>query len=79
MTKEERLAELDDITRRANEILTKPHYYMHDGKPVTHPVTGEPVEDPWPVLNAIATLTRVCELRARILGLDSDGRGEITE
>jgi hypothetical protein len=81
MTAEERLAQLDDITRRAYEILDQTHHVMHNGKPVLHPDTGEPVGDPEPVLHAIDILIRVSELRAAILGYDAaSGTGkEITE
>lgn len=75
MTTAERLALLDQVTARAWDIIDQPHHVMHDGKPVLHPDTGQPLDDPWPTLHAIDTLIRASELRARILGLDR----EITE
>jgi hypothetical protein len=78
-TTEERLAMLDEITAKANDILDKAHHVMHEGKPVIHPETGEPIDDPWPVLNAIDVLIRASELREAIYALDAGKRSEITE
>jgi hypothetical protein len=71
------LEQLDELERRANEIIQAPHYHMHNGQPVPDPDTGQPLRDDQPVLTALDTLARVHDIRARILGLYAPQRHEL--
>jgi hypothetical protein len=77
--KAEQLAKLGEIERRARELIERPHYIMHEGKPVPDPVTGEPLRDDGPVLTGIDAALRVIELRAQLLGLDAPQRHHLVD
>lgn len=74
-----RLERLDDIERRAQELIDAPHYVMHDGKPVLDPKTGEPLRDEEPLLKGLDIAIRVSDLRARILGLYAPHRHHLVD
>jgi hypothetical protein len=63
------LEKLDELERRAHELIERPHYIMHEGKLVADPATGEPLRDEEPLLKGLDIAQRVLELRARLLSL----------
>jgi hypothetical protein len=73
------LEKLDEIERRARELIERPHYILHDGKPVLDPATGEPLRDDEPVLRGIDVGLGVLRLRAQILGLDAPQRHHLVD
>jgi hypothetical protein len=75
----EQLAKLAELERRAEELAERPHYHMHDGKPVLDPVTGEPLRDDEPVLRGLDVQLGALKLRAQILGLDAPQRHHLVD
>ncbi len=73
------LEKLEEIERRAWELIERPHYIIHDGKPVLDPVSGEPLRDDEPVLRGIDAGLGVARLRAQILGLDAPQRHHLVD
>ena len=67
----EQLAKLDQLERQAQELLDRPHYLTHDGKPVLDPATGEPLRDDEPTLRGLDVQLGIMKLRTQILGLDA--------
>jgi hypothetical protein len=78
-TLQEQLKRLDEIEQHARELMERPHYHMHDGKPVPDPVTGEPLVNPEPVLRAIGAGLGALRLRAQLLGLDAPVRHHLVD
>jgi hypothetical protein len=72
------LARLDQLWVEAYRVLRRQHPVISAGKVVVHPDTGQPLEDPAPVLSAIDTLLRIMERRARLLGLDAPTQKTLT-
>lgn len=82
------LEKLDRLERAALDVLTRPHVHVSggkivrdgyteigdDGKPVDMP--GDPLLDDGPVLQAIESLRRLSERRAKLLGIDAPTRIE---
>jgi hypothetical protein len=69
---------LDELTRVLHRVLLTKHYSVSaSGKVARHPVTGTPIEDDGPVIQAVNGLIRVSERRARLLGLDAPQRHEV--
>lgn len=56
------LGQLEEIERRAQELLDAPHYHMHDSKPVLDPATGEPLRDDGPLLRGMDAMLKATEL-----------------
>lgn len=77
--KREQLAKLADIERRAEELVERPHYHMHEGKPVLDPRTGEPLRDEAPALRGMDVQLGVLKLRAKILGYDAPQRHHLVD
>ncbi len=68
---------LDDLTRKAYEVLTADHIVTQHGK-IVRGEDGEPVQDHEPVLKAIDRLLRLSDARRRLLGLDVPVRADVT-
>src|SRR5690606_28078765 len=64
------LDRLDDLTARAYQVLTARHIVVQHGK-VVRDENGNPIPDYAPILQAIGTLVRLSERRAKLLGLDA--------
>jgi hypothetical protein len=73
------LDQLADLERRAQELIERPHYHMHDGKPVLDPGSGEPLRDDGPLLRGMDVMLGVLRLRASILGLDAPQRHHLVD
>jgi hypothetical protein len=67
---------LDALQMAAWAVIDRTHYAVSAGKVVM--LNGEPVRDDAPTLRAVDTIVRICERRARLCGLDSPQRHEIT-
>lgn len=68
---------LDDLTRKAYEILTADHIVIQHGK-IVRDEDGNPVRDHDPVLKAIDRILRVSAERRKLLGLDVPVRADVT-
>lgn len=75
----EQLGKLAELERRAEELAGRPHYHLHDGKPVLDPVSGEPLRDDAPTLRGLDVQLGVLRLRAQILGLDAPQRHHLVD
>ena len=72
-------ARLDDIMRMALKIAITEHPYVSaTGRIAEHPVTGEPLLDPGPNLQALNTLVKVSESRRKLLGVDAPSKHTFT-
>lgn len=65
--------QLDEMQHAAIEVLERRHYTISNGAPVYIGTTEDepPLEDDGPVLQAIATILKVQERRAKLWGLDA--------
>lgn len=73
------LARLDLATRRVLEVLYRNHLHVAaSGRVAVHPATGEMLTDDGPLLAAVDRLVKLEERRARLLGLDSPARVDMT-
>lgn len=63
------LCRLDDLLVEATAVLGRPHFHVQGGEVVMH--DGVPLPDDGPTLAAIATVLRVQQRRAALLGLDA--------
>lgn len=78
------LEKLDRLERAALAVLNRPHVHVSGGKVVRdtelddegNEVAGQPLLDDGPSLQAIETLRRLAERRARLLGIDAPTRVE---
>ena len=68
---------LDELTRKAYEVLTTEHIVIQHGK-IVRDEDGNPVKDHDPVLKAIDRLLRVSAERRKLLGLDVPVRADVT-
>lgn len=71
------LDRLDEYMRHALRVLATPHLVVSQGVVAEHPVTGEPLADDQPVLQALDRLLKISERRARLLGLDAPARSRV--
>lgn len=71
------LERLDRLARAAEQVL-EAHHVRVSGGGIVQGMDGHPVEDSGPVLAAIDRLLKIQERRARLLGLDSPVKQEIT-
>ncbi len=67
---------LDDLLEKTHAILTAQHLKFHEGVALTH--DGKIVTDNGPVLAAVATILRIEERRAKLLGTDSPVKTEVS-
>lgn len=65
----EQAERLDEMLRRACEVLERQHITVSNGKVIYH--GEEPLEDDAPVLLAIKTILQIEERRAKLFGLDT--------
>jgi hypothetical protein len=65
----EQAERLDDMLRRAYEVLERKHITVSNGKVIYH--EDQPLEDDAPTLMAIKTVLAIEEQRARLLGLNT--------
>jgi hypothetical protein len=71
-------ARLDYLTRVFDHVVNTEHYASSaSGNVVLHPVTGEPLIDDGPVVQAGLALLRVSESRRKLLGLDAPKQVEV--
>jgi hypothetical protein len=75
---EEDLADLDDLEAAAWEVLEREHIVVREKGAIIDPRTGTPMLDDSPVLQALASILRVKERRARQIGYDAPARAEVT-
>jgi len=69
---------LDAMERVAWKVLGKPHYAVSaTGNVARHPDTKEVLIDDGPTLQAISSLLRIQERRAKLLGLDQPTRSAV--
>lgn len=66
---------LDNLLEKANAVLEAQHLKFHEGVALTH--NGEVVTDNAPVLAACATILKIEERRAKLLGTDSPVKAEV--
>lgn len=71
------VAKIDFLERKAIEILEKRHVFVSQGGKVVYD-GDEKLEDDGPTLQAINTLAKLGERRARLLGLNAPTRTELT-
>lgn len=70
-------AKLDYLEAKAHEIMTKHHAYVTpSGKVAT--LDGEILTDDGPALQAMNTLLKIADRRAKLLGLNAPTRTELT-
>jgi DNA-binding Lrp family transcriptional regulator len=69
---------LDKLYRKAEEVASKTHYVTAHGKVVAHPETGQPLEDPMPVLAAYKEMRSIAESYRKLEGLDQPTKVEQT-
>jgi hypothetical protein len=74
--------ELEAVRRRAWEVANEEHLRVGaSGNVSLHPVTGEPLHDATPALQALGILLRTQDRRTKLLGLDAiqkfEWRGEV--
>jgi len=74
----EDLADLDALEAMANEVLEREHIVVREKGAIVDPRTGKPLLDDAPVLQAIATILRIKERRAKQIGYDAPARSEVT-
>lgn len=67
---------LDSLLEKTHAVLEAQHLKFHEGVAVTH--DGVPVVDNGPALAAVATILRIEERRAKLLGTDSPVKAEIS-
>ncbi|MDX2697241.1 hypothetical protein [Streptomyces ipomoeae] len=72
------LVRLNELEAAAQKVLAARHITVNNGHVITHPDTGEPMEDDGPVLHAIDRLVKIedarnrnAERRAKLTGLDA--------
>lgn len=78
---------LDRLLRKALDILDKDHVMVSQGRVVREiigydeeaerPIYGDPIIDDAPTLNAIQTILKLMERRAKLLGLDAPAKMEV--
>jgi hypothetical protein len=68
---------LDDLTRKAYEVLAADHIVTQHGK-IVRDEDGEPVKDHELTLKAIDRILRLSDARRRLLGLDVPVRADVT-
>lgn len=69
---------LDLLLRAFMRVLGTKHYATgSSGRVAVHPVTGEPLTDDGPVIQAGMALLRVSESRRKLLGLDAPARTRV--
>jgi hypothetical protein len=67
---------LNQLWAEAMAVLRRRHVMVQSGK-IVKGDDGQPITDDGPVLQATATLLRVMERRARLLGLDAPAKHEV--
>lgn len=72
------LVRLNYLETAARKVLNTRHITVNNGHVITHPETGQPMEDDGPVLQAIDRLVKIedarnrnAERRAKLTGLDA--------
>lgn len=72
-------ARLDDIMRIALKVALEKHYHVAaNGRVAENPVTGEPLLDYGPNIQAVNSLRQISESRRKLLGADSAIKHSIT-
>ncbi|MET8864656.1 hypothetical protein ABZW11_17100 [Nonomuraea sp. NPDC004580] len=71
----EQAERLDEMLRRAYEVLERKHITVSNGKVIY--LDDEPMEDDAPTLMAIKTVLAIEERRAKLLGLDTPVKQQI--
>lgn len=73
----EELQQLDYLSSKAFEVLERRHVTVSNGRVIYLDDEADPLEDDGPVLDAIKTLLRIQERKAKLLGLDAPARHEV--
>ncbi|MEU8362337.1 hypothetical protein AB0C27_40595 [Nonomuraea sp. NPDC048882] len=71
----EQAERLDEMLRRAYEVLERRHITVSNGRVIYH--EDEPLADDGPTLQAIRTVLAIEEQRARLLGLNAPVKQEL--
>lgn len=71
------VAKIDYLEQKTHEILMKHHVHVTPSGKVAQ-FDGEVIEDDSPALQAINTLSKLAERRAKLLGLNAPTRTELT-
>ena len=71
------IAKIDFLERKAIQILERHHVFVSQGGKVVYDGT-EKLEDDGPTLQAINTLVKLADRRAKLLGLNAPTRTELT-
>lgn len=69
---------LDMLEQEALELLQGEYFTVDKGQVVFHPRDNTPLRDPGPRFKAIETLLKIQERRAKLFGIDSPVRAEVT-
>lgn len=77
------LAKLDAMEQAAWVVLARNHIVVSNGRVMVDPRSDEAdlvlLEDDGPVLQAVSTLLKVAERRAKMIGLDAPARVEVSD
>lgn len=73
------LAKLDAMEQAAWLVLARNHIVVSNGRVMADPRSDELLEDDGPVLQAVSTLLKVSERRAKMIGLDAPSRVEVSD
>lgn len=68
---------LDELRRRAYDVLWREHVTVSQGRVVVDPDTGGPIVDDAPRLRAIETVLKIEERLARLRGIDVPTRAQV--
>lgn len=69
---------LDQLTRAFQQVMLRRHYIVaNNGAVALDPLTGQPIVDDGPVIQAGLALLRVAESRRKLLGLDRPIKHEV--
>ena len=71
------IAKIDFLERKAIQILEKHHVFVSQGGKIVYD-GEEKLEDDGPALQAINTLSKLADRRAKLLGLNAPTRTELT-
>lgn len=74
----EQLAKLAYLEDRAQDLMDRPHYHLHEGETVRGP-DGEPLRDDSFTLRGMDVQLGVLKLRAQILGYDAPQRLQLVD
>lgn len=71
------LDSLDDLARTVLRVMSKPHLVVSQGRVMLDPRTGEPLQDPAPVLAGVDRLLKIGAQVMDLRGLKAPVRAEV--